>query len=65
MIPLGKEVLDTRMDRFEQVVLEHIDNQITARITTLSNRVGSLDKKIEIIRKIIDKKYAALKDGEK
>jgi hypothetical protein len=65
MIPLGKEILDTRMDRFEQVVLEHIDNQITARITTLSNRVGSLDKKIEIIRKIIDKKYAALKDGEK
>jgi hypothetical protein len=65
MIPLGKEVLDTRMDRFEQVVLEHIDNQITARITTLSDRIGSLDKRVETIRKIVDKHYSKFGNGGK
>jgi hypothetical protein len=65
MIPLGKEILDTRMDRFEQVVLEHIDNQITARITTLSDRIGSLDKRVETIRKIVDKHYSKFGNGGK
>lgn len=65
MIPLGGEVLDKRMDRFEQKMIEYIDGKITAKITTLNERVGSLDKRVEVIRKIIDKKYAQLKDGEK
>lgn len=65
MIPLGKEILDTRMDRFEQVVLEHIDNKITARITTLSDRIGSLDKRVETIRKIVDKHYSKFGNGGK
>ena len=65
MIPLDKRVLDTRMDRFEQVVLEHIDKTITAKITTLSDRIGSLDKRVETIRKIVDKHYSKFGNGGK
>ena len=65
MIPLDKRVLDTRMDRFEQVVLEHIDKKITAEITTLSDRIGSLDKRVETIRKIVDKHYSKFGNGGK
>lgn len=65
MIPLDKMILDTRMDRFEQVVLEHIDKKITAKITTLSDRIGSLDKRVETIRKIVDKHYSKFGNGGK
>jgi hypothetical protein len=65
MIPLDKRVLNTRMDRFEQVVLEHIDKKITAKITTLSDRIGSLDKRVETIRKIVDKHYSKFGNGGK
>jgi len=65
MIPIGKQYMDKRLSELEDKLTNNYKNDIMANIKTLNANIVSLIKQIEIIRKIVDKKFAEYKDGEK
>lgn len=65
MIPIGKQYMEKRLNEFEKKLTDNYKNDIMANIKTLNANIVSLTKQIEIIRKIVDKKFAEYKDGEK
>jgi hypothetical protein len=65
MIPIGKQYMDKRLSELEDKLTNNYKNDIMANIKTLNANIVSLIKQTEIIRKIVDKKFAEYKDGEK